>query len=465
MSIDPSLTLPNATHRDKRLFPLYFNPIESLFVEDDRPNYPMAFIVQMNFSGNVNRAAFDEALPLALARHPLLNSHRQVAKQGLPCWVPASTTMPLVDWGKEGDPIELPRGESINLEQEVGLRIWIREGSDSTVMTMQFHHSSCDGIGGYRFIGDFLALYGQRTSSTPESYELATLDPNLLRHRKLRMTEYAFRGMAWPLFWRCWRECFRLFGRKISPLAPIAIAPAQSISANSPYPQIVVSSFDRETHARLTSEANELHVGLNDWLIAALFKTLHDWNSERKSTTNRGWLRIMMPTDMRDAEDYGMPAANLVSYTFLARSMRESRDAKALCPGICRETDLIKKEKRGLLFGDALAGTMGFRWLLPFLASGKRCLATAVLSNAGDPSKRFIAKLPRSKGRIVAGNLILENITGVPPLRINTNVTISIITYMRKLEICLRCCPRLFSAADAKRLSDMYTQSVRELLD
>ena len=463
MSTNTSLQLSQPSSRAKRLFPLYFSPIESLFIADDRPEYPMAFIVQMNFSGNVNRAAFESALPAALARHPLLMAHRQLAKKGLPCWVQAPETKPIVDWGNEGVPIDLPQGESINLENEVGLRIWIREGSGTTSMTMQFHHSCCDGIGGYRFIGDLLALYGQQTSEESSSYELAPLDPELLRNRKMRMTEYAFRGKTWPLHWRCWKECAKIYRRKISPLAPPAIVPTES--SRLAYPQIIVSTFDRETHTRLTNAAMELEIGINDWLIAALFKTLQDWNAQNNSPTNTRWMRIMMPTDMRDAEDYGMPAANIVSYTFLVRNMKESQNAKTLGLGICRETALIKHERRGILFGDTLGGAMQYRWMLPWLVSGKRCLATAVLSNAGDPSKRFIAKLPRDKGRIVAGNLILEDITGVPPLRINTHVTISIITYMRKLAICMRCCPRKFSAADAQRLSDMYTRSIRDLLN
>ena len=463
MSTDTSLQLSQSTSRGKRLFPLYFSPIESLFIADDRPDYPMAFIVQMSFSGNVNRVAFESALAAALARHPLLKSHRQVAKKGLPCWVPAPETMPIVDWGNHGDPVDLPNGESINLENEVGLRIWIREHLSSAVMTMQFHHSCCDGIGGYRFIGDLLALYGQRSSDNPSNYELAELDPELLRNRKMRMTEYAFRGKTWPLHWRCWKECAKLFRIKISPLAPVSKTTAET--SRVVYPQIIVSSFDRETHTRLTNAANELQIGINDWLIATLFNTLRNWNAQNKSPTNTRWIRIMMPTDMRQPEDYAMPAANIVSYTFLVRSMHESKSSQTLAPGICRETALIKKERRGLLFGDTLGGAMRFRWLLPFMASSKRCLATAALSNAGDPTKRFIAKLPRDQGRIVAGSLVLENIIGVPPLRINTHVTISIITYLRRLTICLRCCPRKFSMAYAQRLSDMYTQSIRELVD
>ncbi len=463
MSVNASPPASQTTSRAKRLFPLYFSPIESLFVADDRPDYPMAFIVQMTFSGNVNRTAFESALPAALARHPLLKSHRQMAKQGLPCWVPAPDTMPVVDWGNEGDPVDLSQGESINLEMEVGLRIWIREGSGTTLMTMQFHHSCCDGIGGYRFIGDLLALYGQISGSDSTRYELAPLDPKLLRNRKMRMTEFAFRGKTWQLQWRCLKEFSKLFRKKISPVAPPVIAPAKSNRAA--YPQIVVASFDRETYTRLTNAANEKQIGFNDWLVTSLFKTLHDWNIQSESPSNTPWIRIMMPTDMRETEDYAMPAANIVSYTFLTRRMSECRCSKSLVESIRSETALIKNERRGLLFGDALGGATKYRWVLPFMASSKRCLTTAVLSNAGDPSKRFIAKLPRDKGRIIAGNLVLENIIGVPPLRINTHTSISIITYMRKLEICMRCCPEKFSTVDAKRLVDMYAQSIRELID
>ncbi len=445
----------------KRLFPLYFTPIETLFVADSRPDYPMAFILQLIFSGSVDRPSFEIALSAALKRHPLLIAHRQLAKKGLPCWVIADGAQPLVEWGNEGDPIQFPRGELIDLAKEVGLRIWVREGSGSTVLTLQFHHSCCDGIGGYRFVGDLLALYGRETGGDPSSYELSPLEPELLRNRKMRMTELAFRGQAWRLTKRCWAEFYKIFRRKISPLSPPGRA--VHIKDSAPYPGIVVSTFDRDTHSQLMSAAAKLEIGINDLLIAALFKTLNDWNVRYKSESNTRWLRIMMPTDMREAEDFGMPAANIVNYTFLTRNTLESQNLAALGPGILRETTRIKNERRGLAFGDTLSGAIRYRWMLPWMVSGRRCQATAVLSNAGDPTKRFTAKLPRNKGRIVAGNLILDDFIGVPPLRIKTHVTISIITYLRKLSICVRCCPMLFSIHDARRLSEMYTQAIREM--
>jgi hypothetical protein len=209
--------------------------------------------------------------------------------------------------------------------------------------------------------------------------------------------------------------------------------------------------------------ATKSNTAINDLFIAALFSTLRDWNVQNHSRSNVGRLRIMMPTDMRETADFGMPAANIVSYTFIAREMRDIQNLPELTSDVARETTRIKNERRGLAFGDALSEATRRRWMLPWLVSGKRCLATAVLSNAGDPTKRFTAKLPRDNGRVVAGNLILEDFIGVPPLRIKTHVTISIITYLRKLTICMRCCPRHFGERDARRLSEMYAQAIRKI--
>ena len=457
----PASESVNASAEKTRLFPLHLSPIESLFCADDRPAFPMTFVLQFVFAGNVDRPAFEAALPAALVRHPLLRSLRKPAKRGLPCWVSAEGTAPVVDWGPEQEPLHLPNGERIDLAQEVGLRIWVRQGDGRSVVTFQFHHSCCDGIGSYRFLGDLLALYGKRTGKAGPAYELAPLDAGTLRQRKLRMTELAFRGHGRQLARRSVQQGFQVFGRRIAPLAPPPRRPPGEPPAE--FPGIAVCSFDRDAHDRIRAGAGQLGVTVNDLLIAALFQTMHDWNVRRHAVWPGRWLRIMMPTDMRDVQDYSMPAANLVSYTFITRGTRASQSARALVAGIRDETRLIAQEKRGIAFGDAVAGASMYRWLLPYLLSGERCLATAVLSNAGDPTKRFLAELPRSDGRVVAGNLVLEDIRGVPPLRPKTNVTISAMSYLRKLTICMRCSPHLFGMDDTRRLNEWFVERIQSL--
>ena len=83
------------------------------------------------------------------------------------------------------------------------------------------------------------------------------------------------------------------------------------------------------------------------------------------------------------------------------------------------------------------------------------------MSNIGDPTRRFAAKLPRKDGRVVAGNLLLDDITGVPPLRPHTRATFSVFAYRRKLTISLRCDDKYFSDEDTIRLLETYARHLR----
>src|SRR5687768_6982758 len=100
------------------LFPLYLTPLERFFCADDRPALPMAFVVVLDFTGVVDRPSFERALRDAIDRHPLLNAFIRPAKRGRPCWVGSKGDGPAVDWGDLSRPVELPRGERIDLASE-----------------------------------------------------------------------------------------------------------------------------------------------------------------------------------------------------------------------------------------------------------------------------------------------------------------------------------------------------------
>jgi hypothetical protein len=168
----------------------------------------------------------------------------------------------------------------------------------------------------------------------------------------------------------------------------------------------------------------------------------------------------MMPTELRGTEDYAMPAANMVAYTFLACSGSDIDRPEKLLRTIRDRTALVKHERSGARFMDMIFGASQFHWLLPFILRRKMCMASAILSNVADPSRRFTARLPRQAGRIVAGNLVLEEITGVPPLRPGTRATFSVSQYDRRLTISLRCDPHLFRMEDAASLLSLYVEQL-----
>jgi hypothetical protein len=252
---------------------------------------------------------------------------------------------------------------------------------------------------------------------------------------------------------------YRILFRRPVPLA--APSAARNGRASEDFPGFLSMTIDRAAAEQLRAAADQRGANLNDLLLRDLFLTMHDWNAMHGYKGHKR-LGIMMPTDMRGSEDCEMPAANITSYNFLSRESRSFDRPDELLKSIQDETSRIKGHRLGTKFMSAVNWMSRKSKLLPFLASRNVCLATAVLSNASDPSRRFTAKFRRVAGRIACGNLILEAITGVPPLRAKTRATFSISQYNRRLTVSLRCDPRSFTLEDTAVLLEMYMQRLRD---
>jgi hypothetical protein len=195
---------------------------------------------------------------------------------------------------------------------------------------------------------------------------------------------------------------------------------------------------------------------VNDFLLCNLFQTLREWNLEQASQHD-GWLRIGVPVKLSNGHDDRMSAANSVSFTFLTRRASQcAADSPTLLAGIHGETDAYTRCRRAMMF---LAGIRLMR-LIPGAMSlwlgANRCMATAVLSNLGDINRLFGAKFPCRDGRIIAGDLILEDIVGTPPIRRHTHASFGAGTYAGRLWMTFQCDPRALSRQDAQNLFSRY---------
>ncbi len=438
----------------QRVLPLHLNAADLLWLAQDLPGYPSTFVVQLEFTGQIDRPAWEASIDEALDRHPLLRAHIRPGKRDLPCWQPALQQLPPIDWSAEGAPIICPTGEAIDLANETGLRIWIRLGVERARVLLQFHHAACDGTGAYRFIGDLLATYAARTDSDETPSTLAPVKLQLLRSRTERLL-----GTR-PVGWRGGLALAgKLLLRRPSPLARPTVLKGDQGSDD--FPGFLSTSLDRPIAQELRAVADAHGATLNDLLLRDLFLTMHTWNKQQGSEGNKR-LGIMMPTDMRESVDCEMPAANLTSYTFLSRKAGRWGSPGRLLATIQAETARIKSHRLGTKFMSSVNWLSQRGKLLPYVASRNICLATAVLSNAGDPSRRFTAKFRREAGRIVCGNLTLESITGVPPLRPKTHATFSISQYTRRLTVSLRCDPSCFAMKDTAVLLNLYIERLRQ---
>lgn len=446
-----------------RVFPLHLSPIEKLLVADDHPQYPMTFVLESVFSGAMDRRAFELALPDALARHPLLTAHIQPAKQSAPCWVSAGERMPPVVWGGEDLPICHPHGERIDLRNEVGLRIWVCQGRDQVRLVTQFHHACCDGVGAYQFLGDLLALYAANSPSASPPPKLRSLDLSRLRRRAHGCmpvaTSNQFRLQARSSL----PHAYQMLIRGCTPLRPA------TVNGNGPSPtrpDIHTLEFSPGDHRNLRLAASDAGVTLNDLLLNELFFAMRDWNAGGGRDRRRWRLRVMMPVCLRDRADLRTPASNIMGYTFVTRRASQlGSDRQQELQALKEETSRVRNRQAARRFVDTIAAAAAYPGLLSVVAKMPRTLATVIFSNLGDPTRRFTTRFPRQDGRLLCGNLRLESVTGVPPLRPRTRAALLVLSYNDYLTINLRCDPHRFSSQDTDALLLLFGSRLQGILD
>ena len=158
--------------------PLPLAPFERHMLRDDRPAYPMSFFIRLHFFGRVNLSALRTALPMVLARHPLLRAVvQEVGRQFQ--WA-TSPTEPAIDVVSLPGGACLPEPRAIDLRQEPGLHVWAVEEAERFQLLLQFHHACCDALGAFVFIEDLLTAYAQAAGAP---LNLRALDKHRLQRR------------------------------------------------------------------------------------------------------------------------------------------------------------------------------------------------------------------------------------------------------------------------------------------
>lgn len=132
------------------MFPLPLSDFEYYMLVDDRPSYPMVFVMAAQLSGAFQQTALQQALDELIQCHPLLRCCVvEIAGRGW-CWRPlttlgaAATGMGLLEWidGDEASVAEfMPQVRSMDLTSEAGLQLVVRGFTDSGASNPV--HSSC----------------------------------------------------------------------------------------------------------------------------------------------------------------------------------------------------------------------------------------------------------------------------------------------------------------------------------
>ncbi|MBL8827044.1 MAG: hypothetical protein JNM18_08655, partial [Planctomycetaceae bacterium] len=327
---------------------------------------------------------------------------------------------------------EHPDAASINLRHEPGLRTWARYDDEQTELRFHFHHSCSDGIGAYRFIDDVLCLYHNRVTPD-EAVTLRPVRPELLKQRT-RM------GRTW------WRYLLRL------PLTLIAVVASPLEFKLAPPRELQLPTFKRpedgdlrtvvdmpaeklgkEEVSRLAKAAKAQGVSLNDLLMRDTMVALKAWNERVSGEPFRGRLGLVVPFNLRSAEDDEQTVTNIVGMAPINVSAKQIDNPAGLLRFIAIVMRYYKRFQLAIEFQSVITVLERFFGSLNTFVGPNHCSATATFSNVGRVFSD--SPLPRIDDRLRAGNLTLAVVESAPPIRPHTWVSFTTLSYLGDLTV------------------------------
>jgi hypothetical protein len=404
-----------------------------MMVLEDRPDYPMVAGVELKFSGTVRRVAMETAFQRALDRNPLLCARVETSLWRGPQWVPADR--PSIRWRAADSPETSFEAAGIDVGSGPGLRVSVQPDAPHPTLHARIHHACCDGVGLFQFIEDVLVGYANEVdgSKCPASYR--PLETQLLRQRsRFPLNSSSFRQWLYHCYFGI-NEA-RKFTMRIP--KPLAASQTHAVGQSDSRTPVVSHQGDKQFLKRLRTAAAKRRVTLNDILLRDAMLAIRHWNAEHGSNRPDDLLRILMPCDLRGPEHVSIPAANVMSYSFLTRRMRDCDSPDELLRGVQMETEFIRDRNASLYFIRSLDVARRIPGGIRSVAQSRGCFATLLVSNLGDPTRRFTASFERREGKLTIGDLRLEWISADPPLRPLTRAGIVVCTYPDQLSIGLR---------------------------
>ncbi len=444
---------------------------EYYMVTDDRPSHPMVFVMVVHVVGLLHKPEFQNSLQELIASHPLLGCRVEKRPDKGLSWVPFVSVENVLEWNdvdSETAAHSVPEVRSIDISSQSGINVKVLAAADRAQMVMYLHHACCDGIGALQLIGELFARYGRRTTSPDmKQPEFDAVSPEVLLQRENYDAGEAAAKRQKKSLGRIIGKVSRLLLRAPIRLASSAdfqlVSRGTSDSSTASVRQMNSHAIQsrvlpKSVHRALRAFAAQANVSINDLFIREMMLQICDWNRKGGIKFGRRWIRLAIPLSMRTSTHDGMPSANVVSYALVTRRERDCDDSAELLRSIHQQTSDVLFNREGIVCLKLFRVLRRIPGAMKMFLSFKTVLSTMVLANVGDVRRRFNGRFPLQKGRWVAGNVLIEQIHGVAPVRPNTRAAMSIGDYAGDLSISLRTDGQVLTAGDSSLFLEEFLQ-------
>ncbi len=414
-----------AGHGLESLFPLPLSDFEFYMLMDDRPAYPMVFVMMATVHGPLLESQFRSAFVELFQSHPLLSCRVQKLSDRGWCWTQiedpgmADRCMSWLDVQSDQLHSQSPTIRSIAIEEQPGIFLEVHRASNEARVVMHLHHCCSDGIGGLQLMGELFGRYGQKTTEpNARSPEVETFFPDRLRLRE----DYDVSDGAAK---RQKKSLGRILGKigRLMFRSPVTIGAPDSKADigrdSAPAAFIQSRILPRPIYRSLRAAAAEKGVSVNDLLLAEMILLIREWNLRAGFPLNRRWIRLAVPVSMRSVKHERMPCTNIVSYALITRNEEDCRDELSLLQSIHQQTSDVLFNREGIVCLKLFRVLRKIPGAMKAFLRSKSVFSTMVLANVGDVRKRAGGRFPLDHGRWVAGNVIVDQIYGVAPIRPN----------------------------------------------
>lgn len=446
-----------------QIFPLRLSDFEHYAFRDDSPEHPMVIVLRVPFEGALNETAFGTALSETLELNPLLRA--VVDDSGWSTkWRLLKEQQPdlrCAHFSGDHPPVNC-RPRHFDLTQEPGVAFDLRLCQERGVLVSYFHHACADGLGAIRFLGDVFARYGQLTANAGEERPVVRIpDPSVLLKRGTTRMPGDRRGRCAPIIHTLMETC-RLFCRKSYRILNHSPSPAKDTVVNNIVHTEVVP---RAILKQLKKLAASKGVSTNDLFMMAFLQELANWSAQDTDARPDDLFRVLMPVSMRTPDLDEISVANVVSYVFHSYRRYQLCRTDSLLSAIHKKSYQMinRNEGAAMLHGFALT-----RWIPGLFGLSRKLqpdFASVVMTNVGEVRRVFENRFPLKQGRAIAGNVVLQGVDGIAPVRKNTNITIAFGTYGGELIVHLSRDTRLFSDGEADRLLASLVDRLVSLVD
>lgn len=460
---DPANTASPSTSADvTTLFPLPLSSFEDYMLADDRTSHPMIIVMVVDVRGSLNEQEFRESVREMVLAHPLLRCRIENLR-GKNVWIPVLEQRDPVTWevlGSGQDQQRFPEVCPLDVRAGQGLRIQVYSSEQSARVVLELHHSCCDGIAAVQLVGEMFARYGRKTATSAAMRpEFDEPDALLLQRRADFQTGKTESAQPQRSLFRLCGKLRRLLLRRASRLADSGQLAQHEARREAfvPHSQaIFFRTLTRDVYRAIRGTVIRQGVTFNDLLLREMLLQVRDWNANAGLASPRSWIRIAVPISMRSPTHAAMPACNLVSYALVTHRMQECDHPELLLKTIHEKTAGLLSGREGLIALRLFGFLRRIPGAMKCFLSHRSCASSLVLANVGEVRRRFRGRFPQSEGKWIAGNVVMERISGVSPVRPNTLVALAVAEYAGEVTISLKTDGTVLSREDSERFLDEF---------